>query len=45
MAAAITINSGRKNSKAALAPTISKIRFPIEAEGSLRAARRERRLR
>jgi hypothetical protein len=34
-----------KNSKAALAATISKLLFHTEADGSIRAARRDRRLR
>jgi hypothetical protein len=45
MATATAIRSGAKNNNAALATAISKSLFPIEAEGSLRAARRERRLR
>src|ERR1700704_6201330 len=43
MAMATTINSGAKNSSAALATAMSKIRFPIDADGSLRAAQRRRR--
>src|SRR5260370_6167442 len=45
IAMATAISSGAKNSNAARATAISKRRFPQEAEGSLRAARRERRLR
>jgi hypothetical protein len=43
MAMATVINSGEKNSSAALATAMSKIRFPIDAAGSLRAVRRRRR--
>jgi hypothetical protein len=41
---ATTINSGARNSSAALATAMSKIRFPIDADGSLRAVRRRCRL-
>jgi hypothetical protein len=42
---ATAIKSGAKNNKAALATAMSNTRLPIDAEGSLRAVRRERRLR
>jgi hypothetical protein len=45
IAIATAIKSGAKNSNAALATAMSKIRLLMEADGSLRAARRERRLR
>ena len=41
---AIAIRRGAKNSSAPLAATISKTRFAIDDDGSVRARRRDRRL-